>query len=117
MRAFPMLVALILSVALLTGCAMTGSSDAGGSPAEDARVIQAERFTLYALGLSCPLCAHNLDKTLLEIDGIESAEVNLADGSVIVRMRPGTSVTVGELRRMVEGSGFTFDRVETPTGT
>ncbi|MEQ9453904.1 MAG: heavy metal-associated domain-containing protein [Phycisphaeraceae bacterium] len=117
MQAFHAFVGLVLSFVLLSGCAATGASDAGNPSADDARVIQAEQFTLYALGLSCPLCAHNLDKTLLDIDGIESADVNLADGSVIVRMRPGTSVTVGELRRMVEGSGFTLDRVEAPTGS
>ncbi|WP_428387185.1 heavy-metal-associated domain-containing protein [Mucisphaera sp.] len=111
-----LLLNLTLVVALLSGCAALSGSSAKSMPdaAEAAEVIDAPEFVLYARGLSCPLCSHNLDKSMLEVEAIESVEVNLADGSVKVWLKPGQSVTVGQLADVVAGSGFTFDRVEVP---
>lgn len=67
---------------------------------------------LTAFGLSCPLCANNLDGQLTKIDGVESAVINLATGSVNVRLAKGHSVKAEQLVAAVDNSGFTLKKIE-----
>ena len=93
------LVCMALADALATGCTTT-------QPAPIQRAFTPDD-TLVVNGLSCPLCAHNIDKQLLAIAGVEKAQVHLGTGEVYVKYgepRPERSVLV----KAVEDSGFTL---------
>ncbi|QDU70289.1 heavy-metal-associated domain-containing protein [Mucisphaera calidilacus] len=108
------MIVLSASLLLIAGCS-TAPQAASSEPTDGHdRVIQQEQVTLYALGLSCPLCSSNLDKSMLEVEGVKAVKVNLADGQVVIDLDPDAGVTVGELIETVEASGFTVDRVELP---
>lgn len=43
-------------------------------------------YRLHVDGLSCPFCAYGLEKKLGEVEGVQSLETNIKDGTVTVTM-------------------------------
>jgi len=66
---------------------------------------------LYAKGLSCPLCASNIDKTLKELPGVAEAKVDLSTGKVVVYHDPSNPPSDEALAKAVDDAGFTLDRI------
>jgi copper chaperone CopZ len=101
---FVMRLLLSISVALcLIGCA--------SKPAVAPSAATVDK-TLVVKGLSCPLCASNLDKRLLKLPGVQSAVIDLGTGTVHMKVVEGASPTDAELAKAVEAAGFSLDRVE-----
>ena len=105
---------------LLTGC---GGEKAASSPTTpesraqadaDARPIAAPTATLTVQGLSCPLCASDVDKQLMKVNGVESVSVDLGGGTVRVAFAGGARPTAAALRKAVEDSGYTLVSIDTP---
>lgn len=71
--------------------------------------------TLYVQGMSCPLCASNIDKQLLDLGGVEKVTVDLGTGQVQARLSRVNPPTREQLTRAIQRSGFTLDRIEMPT--
>lgn len=69
---------------------------------------------MFVKGMSCPLCATNIDKQLMHVRGVEHVSVNLGTGEVQVRLAPGNPPTREELAAAIERSGFTLDRIDMP---
>jgi len=76
--------------------------------------ITAASATMWVKGLSCPLCANNIDKQLKRVPGVDSVRVDLGDGKVKVKLADAGRPTRRDLAKAVEQSGFTLDRIETP---
>ncbi len=100
-----------LAVLLISGCA-GGSGSAGGPTIAEAgnpddRVTPPE-VRLLVYGMSCPLCATNVDAQLGSIPGVTGVETNLGDGWISVRVSDANPPTRRELIEAVEFSGFTF---------
>ncbi len=76
--------------------------------------ISAASATLWVKGLSCPLCANNIDKQLKRVSGVDNVRVDLGEGKVNVKLADAGRPTRRELAKAVEQSGFTLDRIETP---
>jgi copper chaperone CopZ len=70
--------------------------------------------TLHVRGMSCPLCANNIDRQLLKIPGVERVSVNLGNGEVRVRMASSPRPTKEQLTQAIERSGFTLVRADMP---
>lgn len=100
----------ILSITLFGGC-QTGASHVG-VVADSAQQEFAAR--LYVKGMSCPLCANNIDKQLLRVPGVQSVSVDLGSGLVLARLTPNNSPTREQLVGAIVQSGFTLDRIEMP---
>ena len=90
----------------LIGC-LGSRGDAVAMPPLQGR----DEVTLVVQGLSCPLCAHNLDKTLLGVPGVRSAVVDLSTGSVRVGIDPTSPPTAEALAKCVSDSGFTLKEI------
>lgn len=69
------------------------------------------RVVVAAHGLSCPLCATNLDAQLKRIEGVAGASVDLATGEATVLFDKRHAVTAMQLRQAVEDAGFTFQGI------
>ena len=102
-------VLLSLVMVWLVGC-QAGGGSGGGDRQAVALTSLAGRSdaTLVVQGLSCPLCAHNLDKLLLKVDGVQSAVVNLADGTVLVGFDSARPPEAAALAKAVADAGFTL---------
>lgn len=67
------------------------------------------QYQLKVDGLACPFCAYGIEKKLTALDGVETAEVDLAAGAVIVTMEDGTALEEATARRAVKDAGFTLN--------
>jgi copper chaperone CopZ len=106
-----------LALLLLQGCASSQRQEPSPgqvSSASDTQPITAPRATLIVHGMSCPLCASNVDKQLLEVPGVTLASVNMGSGEVTVTFAPKARVTRKQLEDAVYKSGFTLAEVRIP---
>lgn len=74
-------------------------------------VIPGDAATLVVHGMSCPLCANNVDKQLLDVKGVKNVWVDMGTGEVRVQLVPGVVVTRDQLAGAVDRSGFTLAEV------
>ena len=59
--------------------------------------------TLEITGMTCGHCAETIARTLLEFQGVSSADVDLKSGQAVVR---GAAFEVSDLRRSIEELGY-----------
>jgi copper chaperone CopZ len=110
-----------VSILAVGGCATTGSSGGGGdshgasvkgttaaSLLNDTTVVKGTSSTMLVWGMSCPLCAKNVDIELRRIKGVATVEADLGEGFVYVTLDGSAPVTRGQLARAVNDSGFTI---------
>ncbi len=101
---------MILAVGIASGCATTdGPETAHESSGMDLSASREVVLTVH--GLSCPLCANNLDGQLAKVGGVEGASIDLKTGAVTVRLAEGHSVTSGDLADAVKNAGFTLKEI------
>lgn len=100
--------------AVLGGCGVERPrADASVNEAiADDRTIEGREAVLTVFGMSCPLCANNVDNTLKEVPGVETVSVDMGSGEVRVGLDGKTPVTRRQLARAVDRSGFSLKKVE-----
>ncbi|MFZ4428759.1 MAG: heavy-metal-associated domain-containing protein [Phycisphaerales bacterium] len=109
-----------LFVLPLVACIAGGCSDrssASTNPAafaDDGAAITGNRAVMVVHGMSCPLCANNVDKTLAAVPGVTSVLVDMGSGRAAVTLDGTTKVTRGQLAKAVDKSGFTLKSIEIP---
>ncbi len=128
MKTHTSLLLLLAAFALstLSACATNrGSSAAGDSLVQsDAAAamtgltvsdepIESNSVTLVVHGMSCPLCATNVDKQLLSVSGVKYVSVNLYNGNIAVDLAESPKPTSRQLADAVERSGFTLKEIRT----
>lgn len=110
------------ALAALTGCATTsertGTTTAGEPAAAGATYdlaskapVPADQVTLHVNGLSCPLCASNVDRQIGSLPGVTAAEVNFERGTIELSLadpRPSPFA----LERAIHRAGFTLMGIE-----
>lgn len=70
------------------------------------------RYLLHVDGLSCPFCAYGLEKTLAAVDGVQSLETNIKDGTVTVTMKDAASLSETTAKQAVKAAGFSLRKLE-----
>jgi copper chaperone CopZ len=105
------ILSLFAAFLLLAGC-QTGSGVSSTSFNDEP--ITTPTATLVVHGMSCPLCANNVDKQLLRVPGVQSVEIDMGDGSVRVQLADEPRPSKAQLARAVEQTGFTLVRIDTP---
>lgn len=119
------LLALLLVSLSLTSCASTPSTGSATAAAPEVvhtatetdasylktkAPILADRVTLLVNGLSCPLCASNVDKQLGAVPGVSDVSVDFAAGTIGLSLsdpRPSPMT----LARAIDRAGFTLVRI------
>ena len=102
----------VLSVSLLSlvGCASTPTTTSEPAAAGD---VDAPGVTLVVKGMSCPLCAQNVDKQLMAIRGVSGAEIDLGSGEIDVTFDGfGVAPTEAQLRQAIVDSGYTLESIQ-----
>ncbi len=98
----------------LGGCASTTVSERPETRPETAARAPAgsSGATLVVKGMSCPNCATNVDKQLLALRGVSSAEVNLGTGEVVVGFSAFEEApSDAALRGAIVDSGYTLGSI------
>ncbi|MDP7115266.1 MAG: HAD-IC family P-type ATPase, partial [Myxococcota bacterium] len=73
------------------------------------RRVSAEAVRLSLGGMNCASCSQRIEKSLREVEGVASAQVNLATEVATIAFTPGAA-TVGGLIEAVERAGYTASR-------
>jgi copper chaperone CopZ len=58
-------------------------------------------------GLDCMSCAESAPRNLKKIKGVESASFRTKDSAAVLELKPGNTVTLGEIRDAVKRMGYT----------
>ncbi len=102
----------------LSACASITPSSRGAASPETPSVSKAalagDSATIHVTGLSCPLCAHNIDQQLRQVPGVKSAHVDLGKGEVHVSLAEFPKPSSADLAAAVDRAGFTVVKIETP---
>lgn len=99
-------------LALALALASCGPKDA--APTFTDAPITARSATLSVRGMSCPLCANNVDQQLMAIPGVQAVRVHMGTGDVAVDLSGNPPVSKKQLADAVYKSGFTLEGVKTP---
>ena len=109
-------VKLLLVSVLLPGCQNTsavanaGPGDAPALTAETADAVIAVR------GLSCPLCAENIQRQFGFDPRVVASQIDLGTGQVYLDFAAGQRVSEEDLAETIDTAGFTPGRVVYPAG-
>ncbi|MBC7833572.1 MAG: heavy-metal-associated domain-containing protein [Phycisphaerales bacterium] len=98
----------------IVGCASTSKSSNSDTAVADDSAIESRTTTLVVHGMSCPLCANNVDKQLLDVPGVTDVTVNMGTGEVAVALADNARVTKRQLAEAIHKSGFTLEKVRVP---
>jgi copper chaperone CopZ len=93
----------------LAGCVTTASRSGAEATPDGPPDIQ-----VYAQGLSCPLCAHNLDEQLRKLSGLRDVRIDLGAGRADLWFESDVRPDDAAIARAVDDSGFTLDRLVRP---
>lgn len=112
---------------LLGGCAGgTGGAGGGGGGASggsrvdpmvaaaraDSAPIKGTSAVLTVFGMSCPLCATNVDRELSSVAGVKGVRVDMQTGEATVEFAPELAPSRAALVRAVDHSGFTVTKIQ-----
>jgi copper chaperone CopZ len=64
--------------------------------------------------MSCPLCAHNVDKQLSQIPGVTGVALDMGSGKVKLALDGSGRATRSAVKKAIDESGFTLVEVTTP---
>ena len=74
-------------------------------------------YSLHVDGLACPFCAYGVEKRLSRIEGIESIDIEIETGEVVLTMDDNAALDEPTARKAVEAAGFSlrdFSQVQGP---
>jgi mercuric ion binding protein len=74
-------------------------------------------YSLHVDGLACPFCAYGIEKQLSRIEGIESIDIEIESGEVMLSMNGNAALDEPTARKAVEAAGFSlrdFSQVQGP---
>jgi P-type Cu+ transporter len=77
--------------------------------------MESKTITLPVTGMTCANCALTIERNLRKMQGVESAQVNLASERVTVAFRPELLNTTGIMDKVKDvGYGVATGQVELP---
>ncbi len=69
-------------------------------------LAEPQAFKLRVDGLACPFCAYGIEKELSSVEGVESIDIDIKEGVVIVTMADGVTLDESEARKAIKDAGF-----------
>ncbi len=68
--------------------------------------------TVTVEGLACPFCAYGIEKKLKRVEGVNSIDVEMERGVVIITAENDRSVNIGQVPGAVKDSGFSLSQMK-----
>ncbi len=66
------------------------------------------QYDIRVDGLACPFCAYGIEKEFTRTEGVDSVDIDLKNGLVIVKTSEGRSFSEDQLKSIVDDTGFTM---------
>ena len=71
-------------------------------------VMADQIYKLRVNGLACAYCAYGAEKKLKAIKGVKRVKIFLNKGLIIITMRDGTSLSRGQVSKLIRDAGFSL---------
>ncbi len=69
------------------------------------------QYNMRVDGLACPFCAYGIEKKFTKTEGVDSVDIDLQKGLVIVKTREGKTFREEKLKEIINDAGFTMKSV------
>jgi len=69
------------------------------------------QYNMRVDGLACPFCAYGIEKKFTKTEGVDSVDIDLQKGLVIVKTREGKTFNEKKLKSIINDAGFTMKSV------
>jgi mercuric ion binding protein len=69
------------------------------------------QYDMRVDGLACPFCAYGIEKSFIKTKGVQSVDIDLANGLVIVKTEDGKTFAEDELKKIIHDTGFTLKSI------
>ena len=69
---------------------------------------QVSKITLQASGLTCSMCSNSINKALKTLPFVKSISPDIKSSSFEITVKPGTAISFDEIKKKVEGAGFSL---------
>src|SRR5271170_3480427 len=66
-----------------------------------------EQVNLTVFGMDCAPCAHAIHVSMKGIQGVNTVDVDLNTGLVVIKLNPGNTAAMHQFNEAVEKNGFT----------
>lgn len=76
---------------------------------------QFKSANLQASGLTCAMCNNAINKALSKLSFIEKVESEISTSSFKIQFKEGVTVDFDEMRKKVEGAGFSIAKLQVVT--
>ena len=102
---------LLLSCALVTGCASSSAHRSAPAAVAGPTTLRAGGYTLVVHGMSCPKCISNVELQLTRIQGVVHPSVDMKHGFVLIDVESGSEPSKDAIASAIADSGFTLVEV------
>jgi len=72
----------------------------------------AETYRLQVDGLACPFCAYGVEKKLNQVEGVESIDIRINEGLVLVTAGDDAQFDQARAEQIMKEAGFTLSGFE-----
>ena len=72
----------------------------------------AETLTVNVKGMVCDFCAQAVTKVFKKKAAVETVDVDLDNGRIVVGVRPGLSLDDATLKKMIRDAGYSLTSIE-----
>jgi copper chaperone CopZ len=72
---------------------------------------QVSKVTLQASGLTCSMCSNSINKALKTLPFVDKVVANIKTSSFDISFKPGNAINFDDLKRKVEGAGFSVSKM------
>ncbi|MEP6711705.1 MAG: heavy-metal-associated domain-containing protein [Ferruginibacter sp.] len=72
---------------------------------------QVSKVNLQASGLTCSMCSNAINKALKSLDYVDKVYANIKNSSFDISFKPNAKVNFDELKKKVEGAGFSVAKL------
>ncbi len=99
-------IAYILTALFIIAYSVNAQSQKENTPPSTKKMI------VHVDGMACPFCAFSVEKKLERIKGVESLEIKINEGRVVLLLKPDASVDSTVVKQKITEAGFTPRKVE-----
>jgi len=69
------------------------------------------QYQIRVDGLACPFCAYGIEKKFVKTKGVDTVDILIGKGLVVVKTGPDKTFTHAQLKKMINDAGFTMKSV------
>jgi copper chaperone CopZ len=99
------------AVLLVAGLLPPAARAAPPAPAAQAAPAAGQLVTVNVNGLVCDFCARSIEAMLKKRPDVAGVHVDLDQGEVHVRLRPGATLTDAQLQALITDSGYSVTKI------